>query len=91
MTSNANKPRIGFCRGELYDGDEVNIVLGKVINVRNSSVPMLEVNIEFDSEYELIKNHDILYLMDVDDTVVPATLGELDPKRKVAIEQNEMA
>lgn len=52
---------------------------------------MLEVNIEFDSESDYIHNHDILYLMSVGDKELPESLGELDPKRKVAIEQSEMA
>ena len=52
---------------------------------------MLEANVEFESDLDRIQNNDVLYLMNENQSKVPSTLLDLDPRHKFAIERSDLA
>lgn len=52
-----------MCGEDYYKNRQVVIHLGNTVYLKNSSIPMLEVTLEFESENEKIMNNDILYVM----------------------------
>ena len=57
-------------------------MIGNTLYVKNSSVPMLEITLEMDSETEFIQNNDILYLLPESEVALPTKHHLLDPKKK---------
>lgn len=52
-----------YCGSTFYDSNMASIHLGSTLYVANSSVPMLEVQVDIDNDHESIQNNDVLYLM----------------------------
>lgn len=84
MRSNSSAPPKStmLCGSWKSDSNIVQIHLGKTIAVKNSSLPMLEVTLEFDSEFDHIKKTDVLYLLSEKEKDMPRALPELNPRRK---------